>query len=66
MNKTNILIVVAINLLIASTFYFLGGMVRQHAAEMRALEMNKECYDGFDILYITQGIKDKQQHNDER
>lgn len=64
MNKKCILIVVGVNLLIASSFYYLGGMTRQIAVEARALEMNKECYDGFDIQYITQGIRDKQQHND--
>ena len=66
MNKTCILIVVGVNLLIASSFYYLGGMTRQMAVESRALEMNKQCYDGFDILYITEGIRDKQQHNNDK
>lgn len=65
MSKKLILICIGTNLMVASCFYFLGGMTRQIAVESRAREMNKECYDGFDILYITEGIKDKQQHDNE-
>ena len=59
--QKNILLLV-LGLLIPSA-YFLGGMTRQKAVENRALEMNKSCYDGFDIEYITTGNRDKQQHN---
>ncbi len=55
------LVFIGMLLLVASLFYYLGLMSRQTAVETRALELNKECYNGFDIQYIVRGVKDGQQ-----
>ncbi len=54
------LFIIGAMLVIASSFYVLGQITRQQAIEDRALTMNKECYDGFDIQFIVRGVRDGQ------
>jgi hypothetical protein len=56
-----LLLVLGVALVCSSIFYMLGLLSNQATIEKRALELNKECYNGFDIQYIVRGVKDGQQ-----
>lgn len=51
-------------LILCGVSFALGMNHIDQQVKSRALEMNKSCYDGFDIQYIVTGVKDKQQHNE--